>query len=339
MKLVSVLGNPELTEIFCRLPQELYSAKDKKFAMNEQQCKKLISIPLPIEKEAFLIQDNDSKNIGRVLFHTSAEKGLGHWSFLCLPEELWPESKLKELQVLMDEWFKKRSVTTVVGPYFFTTYFPYRMRLDTDSDSYSWEPKQPHSELLAMKSMGHTIHETYQTNFLDGFGDFGKKGKKELDQLISEGFTFRPIDPSNLESEVKVLYDMSMRGFTDNYLFAPIPFELFKELYVPSFKNADLRMSCIIYSPEGKPAGFNFTFHEEDRAVIKSCVTMPEYRGKGLFNAVVCYGILKIWEIHPEVKHVVTALVHNKNAASAHVANMSGNEKCHEYALLIKELN
>lgn len=338
MKLVSVLGNPELVDAFARLPQELYPEKDKKLAMNTEICKKLMSIPLPLEKEAFLIQDESSKNIGRILFHTSSEKDLGHWSFLCLPEPLWNESRLQEFSKLMDQWFVKRGISKVVGPYYYTTYFPYRMRVDQDEVSYSWEPKQPSYELKFMRSMGHDFHEIYYTNFLDGFGDFGKKGKKELDQYLQDGFVFKPIDVQNIDHEIKVLYELSMKGFTENYLFAPIPFELFKELYVPSFKNADLRMSCIMYSPDGKPAGFNFTFHEEDRAVIKSLCVSPEFRGKGLFNASVCYGILKIWEFHPEVKHVVTALVHEKNAASKKVANSSGNDRRHEYALLMKEL-
>jgi hypothetical protein len=337
MKLISVLNDAELTAAFCKLPSELYQEKDQKFAMNEYHCRKLISIPFPYEKEAFLIQ-NESGYIGRILLHKSPDSSLGHWSFLCLPDNLWSESDLMELNSLLDAWFVNRKITQVVGPYYFTTYFPYRMRVDEDSLSYPWEPKQPSYELKFMKKMGHEIHETYYTNFLDGFGDFGKKGKKELDQLLSEGYTFRSIDSGNLETEIKILYELSMKGFTDNYLFTPIPFELFKELYVPTFKAADLRMSCIQYSPEGKPCGFNFTFHEEDKAVIKSACVLPEFRGKGLFNAGICYGILKTWEIHPEVKDVITALVHDKNAASSHVADFSGKARRHEYALLKKDL-
>lgn len=338
MKLISVSKQPDLLDVFCRLPSEIYPEKDKKFAMKKEHAKKLLSIPLPVEKEAFLIQDDHSRNIGRILLQNGMEANLGHWSFLCLPEIFWDEKKLKVLSGLIDQWFTDRKINRLIGPYFFTTYFPYRMRVDQDPESYSWEPNQPQSELQFMKIMGHDIHEIYYTNFLNGFGEFGKKGKKELDQYLADGFTFRPIDVQNLESEIKTLYDLSMKGFTENYLFAPIPYELFKELYVPSFKNADLRMSCIMYSPDGKPAGFNFTFHEDDKAIIKSLCVSPEYRGKGLFNASVCYGILKIWEFHPEVKNVVTALVHEKNAASRHVANNSGSERRHEYALLIKEL-
>lgn len=338
MKLVPVLGHPELIASFCRLPHDIYAGDDKKTAMKEQQCQMLLTMKIPFEKEAFLLQNAKNENVGRVLFHASADPKTGHWSFLCLPEHLTNASEKAEFSKLMDQWFKTRGMSKVVGPYYFTTYFPYRMRIDEDPVSYNWEPKQPHHEYLSMKSLGHEIHELYTTNFLTGFGQFNQKGKDEYERLLKEGYTFREIDRTHLDQEIKVLYELSMKGFTDNYLFAPIPLELFQMIYVPSFKDADLRLSCVQYSPEGKPAGFNFTFHQGDQVVIKSACVLPEFRGKGLFNAGIYHGIKRTLELQPQVKHVITALVHDQNAASKHVADRSGNTTRHIYALLQKDL-
>lgn len=335
MKFVSVLNDENLIKEFCELPNKIYREDDKKLAMNDLHCRKLITLRIPFVKEAFLIQDG-GKNVGRFLLQASSQKHLGHWSFLSLSPDL-TDSQLKEIDLFMKGWFTTRQMTEVIGPYYFTTYFPYRMRVDQDKLSYPWEPKQPHHELEFAKKMGHSIHETYYTNLLKGFGHFETKGKKEYEALINAGYTFRAIRPDKLEEEIKILYELSMKGFVDNYLFEPIPLELFKEIYVPSFQSVDLRMSSIQYSPEGKPAGFNFTFPQGDKVVIKSACVMPDFRGKGLFNAGIYHAILKIKEFCPQVVDVITALVHEQNAASKHVANSPTAQDRHEYALLKKE--
>lgn len=336
MKFQSVLGDEDLTQKFCQLPQNIYSEGDKKFAMNPEQCRKLLILPIPFAKEAFLISDNSGAFVGRILFQSSSKANLGHWSFLALSPNL-KDSDLKEIDQFMSEWFKQKNISQAIGPYYFTTYFPYRMRVDEDKVSYPWEPKQPSYELKFMESIGHSKHAIYHSNLMKGFGHFDQKGKKEYEALLAQGFTFRPIRTDALEEEIQILYTLSMKGFTDNYLFEPIPFELFKEVYVPSFKAVDLRMSCVQYSPDGKPIGFNFTFPQGHQVIIKSACVLPEFRGRGLFSAGIYHGVLKTRELVPEVTDAITALVHDENEASKRVANSPTPQERHEYALLMKE--
>lgn len=334
MKLINVSGSEELLQKFCQLPQEIYRDQDKKFAMSEGMCRKLLSLSLPFDHGAFLIQDDSGKNLGRIFLQASSKKFQGHWSFLALAPDF---NDASGLDAMMKEWFEKRGIFQVIGPYYFTTYFSYRMRVDQDSVTYPWEPKQPPYELSLFQSMGHKTHQTYYSYLIKGFGHFDQKGKKEYESLLKDGFTFRPIRQDALEEEIKILYDLSMKGFTDNYLFEPIPFELFKEIYVPSFKAVDLRMSCLMYSPEGKVVGFNFTFPQGHQAVIKSSCVLPEFRGKGLFSAGIYHGVLKIRELTPEVTDCITALVHVDNEASRRVADSPTPQERHEYALLMKD--
>jgi hypothetical protein len=336
MKFLSIQGNPGLIETFCKLPSLIYSEEDKRSAMNELQCQKLLALPIPFEKEGFLLQSDSGAYRGRILFQASSLKHLGHWSFLALAPDL-NSLELEELDAFMKDWFTKREMSEIIGPYFFTTYFPYRMRADRDPVSYPWEPKQPFYELEMMKKMDHQVHATYFSNLLVGFGHFETKGKKEYEALLQEGFTFRPIRTEKLEEEIKILYDLSMAGFVDNYLFEPIPFELFKEVYVPSFKAVDLRMSCVQYSPEGKPVGFNFTFPQGHLVIIKSACVLPDFRGKGLFSAGIYHGVLKTRELCPQVTDAITALVHEDNLGSKHVANSPTAQERHEYVLLSKD--
>jgi hypothetical protein len=225
-----------------------------------------------------------------------------------------------------------------MGPYIYSTFFPYRFRVDAHPERFSWEPNQPLHEPEVFRQLGFQDHQTYFTNVIENYGVFATKGTKELTEAQVQGFTMREIDRNNLESEVKIIYDLSMQGFTENYLFFPIPFELFKSIYVPSFQALDVRTSCLQFDPSGRPVGFNFTFVAEEQIVIKSVCVLPEYRGKGLLNAGIRYTMLKCMEYYPDIKRVATALIHEDNGPSKHVANQTANRSRHDYVLLLKEL-
>lgn len=335
MKFISILNDENLIKEFCELPQKIYSEEHKSLALNPLLCQKLITIRIPFAKEAFLIQNDQGKNIGRILLQTSSHKTLGHWSFLALSPDL-TIADLNAIDGIMKNWFASKQISEVMGPYYFTTYFSYRMRVDQDPVSYAWEPKQPHYEFEFIKKMGHNVQEVYYTNILKGFGHFETKGQKEYDRLIERGFTFQEIQFEKLDEQLKILYDMSMTAFTENFLFEPIPYELFKEIYVPSFKSVDLRFSNIQFASDGRPAGFNFTFPDGDKLVIKSVCVMPEFRGSGLFGAGIFSSVQKCKALLPNVKDVITALVHEQNAASKKMANSPTEQDRHEYALMKK---
>ena len=182
------------------------------------------------------------------------------------------------------------------------------------------------------------VHQTYFTNFIDGYGSFATKGTRELAESLKLGFKMREITQETIEADVKIIYDLSMQGFTDNYLFAPIPYELFKSIYVPSFQSVDLRLSCIQEDPQGKAVGFNFTFIMDGQIVIKSVCVVPEFRGKGLLNAGIRHSMVKAMELFPEVQKVAAALIHEDNGPSKHVANETQDRKRHEYVLMSKDL-
>jgi ribosomal protein S18 acetylase RimI-like enzyme len=88
-----------------------------------------------------------------------------------------------------------------------------------------------------------------------------------------------------METEVPILYRISMQGFRDNYLFEPIPFEAFRQLYVPIAKKLDFSLSRFAIDPQGQEMGFFFCYMEGDSLVFKSVTIDPAYRGRGVSNA------------------------------------------------------
>jgi hypothetical protein len=326
MKLVPIGEDLQLKSEFASFPGIL----------RPEQILQILTLKFPVEAEAFLIQC-EGRICGRILLQTSSlSQTLGHFSLFYL--ESSAEPFLEDIWSKCEEWLKMRRVSEVTGPYLFSTYFPYRYRSDLDSKTYSWEPAPSRRELELLKKLGFEIDQTYFSNFIEEYGIFASKGEKELSLAKAEGIVHRPISSETLEKDVEIIYKLSMEGFTDNHLFAPIPLPLFKSLYLPSFQHVDLRLSCIQENSRGEPIGFNFTFFDGEQIVIKSVCVLPLYRGKGLLNAGIRYSMLQAFKHYPDVKRVATALIHEGNGPSRHVANQSQELQRHEYVLLKKAI-
>lgn len=339
MKLVSLDKHPEWRSVFADLPNRILTERDTPYALKSDYVTKILDLKFPVPSEAFFFEDPTGEFFGRILLQgSSLDKTMGHFGMFCLSQEPKHQDMFLKLWPEIESWFKDYGITKIVGPYLFTTFFPYRFRSDKNPERFAWEPNQPGSDLEIFQKLGFGTHETYFSSVVENFGNFATKGTKELDEYLKLGFKMRPITKETIDQDVKIIYELSMNSFTDNYLFAPIPFELFKSVYVPSFQTIDLRLSCIQETPDGKAIGYNFTFVMDNQIVIKSVSTAPEYRGKGLLNAGIRYSIIKARELYPNATSVCAALMHEQNAASTHTASQNTNVTRHEYVLLSKDI-
>jgi ribosomal protein S18 acetylase RimI-like enzyme len=340
MKLLSLKEHPELKEDFCKLPQTLMSAEEFRLTTRPEYVSKLLELKFPVQAEAFLLQSKQGQLFGRILLQTSMlDPALGHWGLFCISESTEHQQDLEASWGMIEEWFSKAGVKKIIGPYLYTSWFPYRFRIDEAPDAFLWEPNQPRRDYEIFKRLNFQIEQTYFTNFIENFGVFASKGEREYQQAQEQGWLFKSLADMDMEQAIKDIYDLSMAGFTDNYLFSPIPYELFRSIYVPSFQGLDLRMSCLQYAPDGTLAGFNFTFVLNDQIVIKSVCVLPAYRGKGILNAGIRYSMVAAKRFYPQVTKIATALVHEQNAASKHVADQTTERTRHEYVLMSKEID
>lgn len=340
MRLISLNDYPQWKSVFCNLGNRVLSDADKPYAMKPEYVDKILDLKFPVPSEGFFLEDPTGEFFGRIFLQGSVlDPEIGHWGlFLLSNQPKHREGFIKILWPEIEGWFKTFGIKKVIGPYLYTTYFPYRLRSDDLPERYSWEPNQPKIDLEVFKALNFDVHQTYFSNIIEGYGVFATKGTREYEEALKNGFKFREVRKDEVKEDIKILYELSMKAFTDNYLFAPIPFELFESIYVPSFQSLDLRLSCILEDPQGKPIGFNFTFIQDDQIVIKSVCVLDEYRGKGLLNATFRWSMLQAMKLYPNVQRVATALIHEDNIATKHVANQSQDRLRHEYVLLSKDL-
>lgn len=337
MKLVSLNDHPEWLNVFSELHLRFLKIEDQKFFLSPEKVRQLLSLDFHVPREAFFFEDDTGEFFGGVLLTGSTlDKKRGHFSMFSYSEEQKYRDYFPKIWSQIEKWFSDYGMTEIVGPYLYTTYFPYRFRSDDNQERFTWEPNQPlfYNELIL--SAGFKKHESYFSNFIEDYGIFATKGEKEYEEAIKAGFKFRRLSKETLSADLKIIYDISMKSFQDNYLFMKIPYELFEKIYAPSFTSLDLGLSCIQETSDGQPVGFNFTFILDNMIVIKSVATIPEYRGKGLLNSTIRWTMLEAFKLHPSVKRVATALIHDENAASKKIANQSNEFIVHEYSLYKK---
>lgn len=301
--------------------------------------KKFINFPLLKEKEGFVFY-HDNRPIFRLFVHTDHELKKGFFSFFACHKEAF-EKYFKNIELSfkkIEDWFSERNITEIIGPYFYSSFLPYRFRVDEGKDAYSWEPKQPKYEYDFFKQLGFSDSETYFSNFTDDFSNWEEVGMKARASLLEEGYLIRYLDKEKLQEEIKDIYELILICFKDNHLFKAIPFEIFKELYIEGLLDYDLSISHFTLDPKGKIAAFHFCFKDAEQLVFKSICVHPDYRGKGIFQAGLSETILKAKSLYPDIKRGTPALVHDQNDACKHIALHDGDEKLHIYKLVKKEI-
>lgn len=311
-----------------------------------QPLAQLVAMPFPRAREFWVATGTDGTVLGQIgaclSLHHEALGYIGFFSLKDANDDATAATLLNEAC----RFLQASGATKAVGPMQLNTWLPYRFALPTDPDSpgaFIWEPSNPPEYPEIWKKNGFVREMLYASQGHDGLAHLVKAMQPAWQKAKASGFSFRPLVPDRLlERELPILHRLSMTGFSDNHLFEPLPESIFRELYVPlAGKNArqSLALAAFVLSPEQKEVGFSFSFvdpsHQKPRVVLKTATILPEFRGKGLSNALFFETLGKLdLKTHTEF---VAALV--KQGAQSE----SYGKHCpilwrHEYELLVRLL-
>ncbi|MBI2711240.1 MAG: GNAT family N-acetyltransferase [Bdellovibrio sp.] len=246
--------------------------------------KRFIQMRMPFETEFWVAENSSGAPLGRIAANLSARfPNTGFIGF-------FEGQSFSVANALVQEalsWLKKRGVDEVYGPVNFNTWLPYRFRIHPDSSPvFAWEPINPPEYPIWFGEMGFSADHLYHSDGLDGLNGILEGTSKDYEKALKAGYTFRPADTEALlEKEVPILYKLSMPSFRENFLFEPVPYEFFKQLYVPLAKKADVSLARFACDPQGNEVAFFFNFKEGNSMVSKTVGVLPQARGLGLSNA------------------------------------------------------
>jgi hypothetical protein len=105
-------------------------------------------------------------------------------------------------------------------------------------------------------------------------------------ELIEQGVTFRNIKLNDYETELKKIYEFSLRAFSNNFLYTPVSERAFIAKYMQVMPIIDPEF-VIIAEDEGSIAGLVFCFpdlySEEKHLILKTVARSisPVYKGLG----------------------------------------------------------
>jgi len=295
-------GEADFIDRFARVPGEVRRDPYRVGLLPESAWRGFLSQPTPFAREFWLVREaggDDARAINRIGASLSAvHAGAGAIGFFELDvEHPRAEEDGRKLLETACGWLKARGASVAHGPMNYNTWFPYRFRLESlenceheDPSSglqFAWEPVNPPRYVEIFLKSGFSHLEDYHSQGHAGLDAFAAATRPAYERALTKGYSFRPFDASRaMDVDVPALYEISMAGFKDNFLFEPIPFEAFRGLYVPIVTKMDLSLSHMALDERGKAVAFFFCFEDQGYVVYKSVAVAPSARGQGLSNAV-----------------------------------------------------
>lgn len=238
----------------------------------------------------------------------------------CL-EMLDQESGTRQLEAYVSE-LKNRGHQQIIAPINGSTWYPYRLMSWTSGEQpFPLEPQNPLWYNQVYEGCGFKPFKKYRS---DQFSI------ENIKPVVGTAVRMRPFCASDLP----LIYDLSLKGFRDNFLYSEITFEEFSRLYQPILPMVDPEL-VVIAEINQQPVGFMFAFAVSKRLILKTMAVLPEFRSHGiggqLINQVLVAGQKK------GLTKAIAALMADDNH-SHKIVSKYGSEKIREYTLYCLEV-
>lgn len=258
-------------------------------------------------------------------------------------ETLDPFGINRRLFAELTAWARAQGAELLAGPVNFTTYSKYRLRLagngNCNGNGFLNEPYNPPYYEVLLEELGFSRLKTYVTqvarerSFLKAFVH---QSRPLVEKLEGEGFRFVGVSEEYWMNNLEKLHRTAERVFGDNPGYTPTSLEEFRRERGASFAARICPYSSVLaLGPEGEPAGFliclpdyaplarqgnpqrvdvaelsfeaHFPLLERPTLNVNTGGVLPEYRGGGLFKAIMAEvtlrGLLHYHAIGASVMH------------------------------------
>jgi hypothetical protein len=319
-------------ELFRQLQDELY-AGDPYYQGS--------SAPAPQCKGKTFIAFENDKAAGRIgavlndfIRYEGTAAGLIGW-YECLDNE----GAAGVLLSNAESYLKNVGCKWIIGPMNGSTWYSYRLTQPSDNPPFfldnhhkPWYQDQFITAGYEPMSYFHTVKVNLQQKSDERIERFEHVLKKR-------GVTVRQLNPDHFEEELEKIYLICSLSFVDNFLYSPISFEKFKELYLRIRPCIDPTLVLIAENSQSVPVGFIFTVpnHFENpiaSAIVKTVAIVPDGGVKGLGTYMVAITHKRLLEAG--CTSVFHALMHESNISTNILSENS--EIYHRYVLYGKHL-
>lgn len=204
------------------------------------------------------------------------------------------------------------------------------------------EPRNPPEFPVWWTSSGFSVHLTYTSTFGPVASAHHPSAPQRWRTLAATGVNIREFRFDDFENELRIVYDVTSRAFTKNWMFSPLSWTRFAEKYKP-FRSLIGKKYAAIAEHQGDPIGFVFGFDPSvsDPSnpahkffVAKTMGVVGEFAGTGL--GTVLMDRLETHARNSGYSHTIHALMQTGNISSR--LSGSSHSLLRNYALYAREL-
>jgi len=186
-----------------------------------------------------------------------------------------------ELLPAAEDRLRRAGCTTAIGPINGNTWSKHRAVVETDGrPPFMLEPFTPPEIASGFQDTGYSILAQYSSSLIsldqenDSFSRITARMKKA-------NVSIRPLDLKNLAKELRSIFQLSLKAFTENFLYTPITEDEFLAMYQPLAPHLTPE-SAFIAERDGETMGFVFGYQEAETMIVKTLAVLPERPLAGL---------------------------------------------------------
>lgn len=226
----------------------------------------------------------------------------------------------------------------IIGPINGSTWHRYRVSEPSDAPPFFLDVyNKPWYATQFQAAEFETIAHYSSTKFDLRAGHYDRVAKFE-EFYRGRGIDIRPFRTDDFDNEMRALYEVTLASFVHNFLYTPISFESFREIYAPVESIIDPELVQIAEDAERRPLGYIFTipdmYERNGRTLIIKTVAaapVPAARGLGTFLV----EKMHVVGLNKGFDAAIHALMHENNSS----ANMLSDDSrpLHTYRLFGRE--
>lgn len=339
--LQSTASRADFVARFAAFPAQVRQDPYRVNLLPQEILQRFVGLAWPAPKDFFIATADDRPvaTLSATVSSANPEQGFIGFYECDLQHPLAAQST-RALTAAAEDFLQRSGTNKILAPVNYNTWFQYRFLKPTDERPlYAWEPVTPPEYLQYFLDCGYVESVQYLTLVHLDYAPLIAGLSPYVERALDKGYRFRPFDAALfLEREVPIVYDITMESYQGNFLFEPMPFEAFRDLYVPVARKMDFSLCFFLLDPAGREIGFYFSFIDEQNPghyVMKTIGLRHEGRGGGLSNAMVCHGAMLARE--QGATRAIQALARN-DAQSRSYARYAPTQWEHDYVLVEKVL-
>ncbi len=223
----------------------------------------------------------------------------------------------KQLFDQVSEFHRKNGVNYLIGPMNGSTWQSYRVTeppvnipFFLDNKSENWHKDQ-------FVQNGFEIIAKYFSTKIQKNDRKYKRIEKFKKVFSEKGIRIRSINLKDFEADLRKIYDISIKSFKNNFLYTPVTYEEFSDMYIKAKDYVDPEF-VLLAENESEAVGFIFAVDDllnknQKALIIKSLAVVPGSQSRGL-------GSILTEMVHKTAfengyQHIIHALMYENNAS------------------------